>query len=43
MSRKKLEYEVERLTFQVPKEIKDELYKKIKPIVKKEVAKFKKK
>ena len=38
--RKPKEYETERLTFQVPKEIKPELYKKLKPIVREEIQAF---
>ncbi len=38
--RKPKEYETERLTFQVPKEIKEHLYKKIKPIVVEEIKIF---
>ena len=38
--RKPKQYETERLTFQVPKEIKSELYKKLKPIVEEAKIKF---
>ncbi len=42
MGRNKNNHETDRLTFQVPKEIKDYLYKLLKPLVKREVKKFKK-
>ena len=40
MGRKKIEYESVRLTFHVPKEIKKDMYNKIKPLIKKEVDNF---
>jgi hypothetical protein len=41
MGRDKNKHEVDRLTFQVPKKIKESLRKKFKPLIKKEVDKWK--
>jgi len=43
MGRKKLDYETDKLVFQIPKELKPQLKAELKPIVKKKVDNWKKK
>ena len=42
MARPKNNYETDKLVFQVPKDLKESLKTKLKPIIKKEVKKWKK-